>query len=218
MSERPRRSGAVYAKKPATAPRSRGIAKPPRAEATLKSASTEDIQNALSETPSKYNTLIVGGGVHKQSLLGIQPEQLVFIFYDTPKVWPGPDYQPTIQGYTLEEFNEGVVSDTSELEYLVLSKQHKFKGEKEKVEVFAVDYNGKEYKVKYAGLKANKKPYFFIEYALDALSKDPEVKNSGIRYYGEFMTKLVPEEPAMSFGKKKKVSNLSKDLKYLLTL
>lgn len=217
MSERPRRTGAVYPRRPATATKTRGVAKPPRAEATLKSASTEDIQNALSETPSKYNTLIVGGGVHNTFLRDIKPEDLVFIFYDTPKIWPGPDYVPTIQGYTLEEFNEGVVSDTSELEYLVLSKKHKFKGEKEKVEVFAVDYNGREYKIKYAGLKPNKHPYFFIEYALDALSKDPEVKNSGIRYYGEFMTKMVPEEPVMSFGKKKK-NSLAKDLKYLLTL
>jgi hypothetical protein len=219
MSERPRRTGAVSARRPATATRTRGIAKPPRAEATLKSASTEDIQNALSETPSKNNTLIVDGHVHRHSLLGIQPDQLVFIFYDTPKVWPEPDYQPTIQGYTLEEFNKGVVPDTSELEYFVVSKPHKFKGEKEKVDVFAVNYNNKQYKVKYAGVKSNGKPYFFIEYALDALSKDPKVKESGIRYYGEFMTKMVPDQGAMSFGrKKKKVSNLAKDLKYLLSL
>ena len=178
----------------------------------------EELQEAMSSIPSKHNTLIVGGGVHNKFLQGISPENFVFVFYDEPKIWPTPGYGPTIEGYSLEDVNAGLC-DTTEREHDVVSKLHKFEGEKEKVNVFAVDYNGASYKVKYGSLKENGHPYFFIEYVKDQFNPDPEISGSGIRYYGEFMTRSVPDQGTSSFGKKKKKNNnLSKDLKYLLTL
>jgi hypothetical protein len=173
----------------------------------------EELKAAMSSIPSEFNTLVVGGSVHKRFLQSISPDNFVFLFYDTPKVWPTSDYTPKIEGYTLEEINQGICDNISEREHKVVSKPHKFKNGK-KEQVFAVDYNGAQYKVKYGSLKPNGHPYFFIEYLKDQFNPDPEISESGIRYYGEFLTKSVS-----SFGKKKKkMSKLSSDLEYLLKL
>ena len=214
MSDRPRRT------LPSSLEPSGKVAKKCSKKSTTYVKKTkEELQEAMSSIPSEFNTLIVDGGVHNKFLQGISPKQFVFVFYDEPKIWPTPGYGPTIEGYSLEEVNAGIC-DTTEREHDVISKEHKFKNGK-KEQVFAVDYNGANYKVKYGSLKENGHPYFFIEYLKDQFNPDPEISGSGIRYYGEFMSRSVPEGTT-EFGKKRKSKksegSLCKDLKYLLTL
>jgi hypothetical protein len=209
MSDRPRRT------LPSSLEPSGKVAKK---STTYVKKTKEQLREAMSSIPSEYNTLIVDGGVHKTFLKDIKPKDLVFVFYDTPKVWPTPDYSPTIEGCSLEEVNAGIC-DTKEREHDVISKEHKFKNGK-KEQVFAVKYNGETFKVKHSSLKPNGHPYFFIEYLKDQFNPDPEISGSGIRYYGEFMSRSVPEGTT-EFGKKRKSKSkgsLCKDLKYLLTL
>jgi hypothetical protein len=182
----------------------------------VKSVTSDIIKASLSETASIHNTLIVNGNVYKKFFgENLKPDQLVFVYYDEPKKWPDHDYIPTINGYTLQQINEGLCQEDL-VEYPVGIKKHTFDKDHKNVDVVAVEYEGKKFKVKYAGLKPNGQPYFFTEHPLDALN-DPE---GGIRYYGEFLSApgVNAAEAMNGFGKKRKAKGLHNELKYLLSL
>jgi hypothetical protein len=218
-----RKPGAVNVKKPSGVSKPKSNSKSCKKVVNAVKAQTSDaIKAALSETASIHNTLIVGSSMYNRFFGNISPKELVFVYYDDPKKWPDPEYVPTINGYTLQEINEGLCKEDL-VEYKVVTKKHTFDKDHKNIDVVAVEYEDetgkvKQYKVKYAGLKPNKQPYFFTEYALDAI-RDPQ---GGIRYYGEFLSAQgVDAAQAMNaFGKRSKKGSktLHIELKYLLSL
>lgn len=219
MSERPRRN-----LPPSLAASTGKVAKPVKSKKSDKNINiSENIKEAKDKKiPNQINSLIYDDRYEEKSRVfnehfpNINPTDLVWVYFDDSTAIPNT-YTPTIGGNTLKQIYEGS-GYPGDREYEVnIIPNYKF-DDGIKRNTIGIKYWDEtknkyiNYKVKFGGSQDSftKLPIFYTE----------EVRFSGkpfINHYGTFFQIPKSEEPAMSFGRKKK-TNLAKDLKYLLSL
>jgi len=149
------------------------------------------------------------GNVYNRYFGSYEPRHLVFYLYDDPYSDPST-YDPTIEGYSIEEIQQGQVVVPYSRERRVSIKRNQAFTDGMRHDVVAVRYENSQHKVKFTGndRRRNGHPYFYIEVYYEG-----EI----YKMYGDFsVIGSTPDNSQQaSFGKRTRVSS---EVKYLRSL